>query len=147
MKNILLPIIITAISAGGLGFFAGTKYQASKTPSTPQLRQFTGPNGQTPRGNFNFRQSATSLSGASMIRGQILSIEGDTVTIALPDGGSQLILVSETTTITTASEGTVGDLKPEDSIMVFGESNDDGSVTAETISTGGRFGSLPSPTE
>lgn len=146
MKNIIYPVIVTLILAGSLGFFAGTKYQAGKQSSASinQLHQFRDASGQTPSSGFNGSRPTTDRFGGG-IRGEIISIEGDTLTVSLPDGGSKLILVSDSTTITTASTGTIDDLKPNDTVMAFGQTNDDGSLSADSINAGGRFGPQPTP--
>lgn len=49
-------------------------------------------------------QGGQGLGGGNMVRGEILAIDDITITIALPDGGSRLVLYSSQTTIAKASE-------------------------------------------
>jgi hypothetical protein len=67
------------------------------------------------------------------VSGKILSVDEVSVTVELRDGGSKIVFVSDEIRVTTLIEGVLGDLKEGDSVIINGQSNSDGSVTAETL--------------
>jgi hypothetical protein len=119
MKNNLMVISLIALVVGaGGGFFAGEAYQQSKTPTFN--RQFAGTGGQ---GRNGFRP----------VSGTILSADDKSVTVKLPDGSSKIIILSGTTAINQATTATTAELKVGTTVAVFGTTNSDGSVTAQSI--------------
>lgn len=123
MKNQLIMTIVVAILALGGGFFTGMKYQQSKTP---QRGAFTR-NGQNPNG---FQRGG---NGGGRVVGQILSSDSGSITVKLQDGSSKIVILSGTTTIDKAATGSVTDLTVGQNVAVFGQTNSDGSVTAQNI--------------
>ena len=67
------------------------------------------------------------------IAGEILSKDDKTITVKLTDGGSKILLLSETTKVETVVVGTKDDLAVGKSISAFGKTNTDGSVLVESI--------------
>jgi hypothetical protein len=123
MKNNLLIIAILVIVVGVGGFFAGMKYQQSKRPAFS--RQFDGQQGmRTGQGN---RQ------GFRPVNGEIISNDDKSITVKLQDGSSKIVLISDKTSINKAADATKDDLKNGEKVMVFGQENSDGSVTAQNI--------------
>lgn len=108
---------------GGVGFYAGTKYQQSKTPA----RQF----GQG--------QNRARMGGGQVI-GEILSMDDKSLTVKLTDGSSKIVLISSTTTFNKAAEGAKSDLKVSERVVIFGTTNPDGSVTAQNVQINPVFG-------
>ena len=94
--------------------------------------QFTGRN----QGNFQQRRKGQAPNGASMIRGEIQSIENGTMTVKLDDGSSKLVLVSESTPINKSESGLIADLKVGEGVVVFGSANTEGLITAVNIQIG-----------
>lgn len=123
-------IVILVLIACGAGFFGGMKYQQGKRSTF--LGQFNGRQGMRPSqgqlgGN---RQSFRPVSG------EIIGSDDKSITVKLPDGSNKIILLSETTTINKAAEATKGDLGNGEEVMVFGQENPDGSVTASSVQIG-----------
>lgn len=113
--------------------------QYQKSQSSNQVRgQFRGGNngGTGGQGGFGGRGNA---QGMAPIRGAILSADDTSVTVKMQDGSSKIVILSGTTTINKASEGSKTDLKTGEAITAFGTANADGSVTAQNISIGGMF--------
>ncbi len=108
-----------------IAFFAGTKYQASKAPSFDRNRLA----GMSNRG-------MGQAGGVNMLRGEINQKDGDTLTIKLADGSSKIVFLSDTTTISKSEQGTGDDLVTGNQVVVFGQTNSDGSVTAQNIQLG-----------
>ena len=125
MKKIL-PILIVAVLGLGGGFFGGMQYQKSKQPAFPKGV------GQLTRGNFNFN-GRVRTAGGNGVRGEVTAVNGSTVTIKLANGGSQIIVLSSSTTYNKTATASVSDVVVGQTIMAAGTSNSDGSVTATTV--------------
>ena len=128
MKNKFLPVAMLVLMVGGGGFWTGMKYQQRKQPSTDF--QFRGAAG---RQNL---PGAQTRAGAEVVRGEIIAQDETSITVKLPDESSKLVLISEKTTINKATEGSVADLETGEQVMVFGQVNSDGSISATNIQLG-----------
>lgn len=135
--NTILLIIILLLLVGGGSFFAGMKYQQSKLPNFGQFRGAMGPQG-TP---------GVQQRGMGAVRGEIISQDEGSITVKLADDSSKIVLISEETEITKASEGSTDDLEVGKQVMVFGEENSDGSVSAENVQINPLFQNLGRPGE
>ena len=124
MKNNLLIALIVAFVFGAVGFYAGTRYQASKQTAFfgNGRRQIMGATGQFP-----------NRAGARQVIGDILSQDDKSITVKLPDGSSKIVFLAETTKINKASEAAKIDLKKGEKVAIFGLENSDGSITANTV--------------
>ena len=125
MKNLNQYIItfVLLVLVGGGGFFAGTKYQQSKTPAGFGQRGFTGQRNGGMTGNRTFRP----------VSGDIVASDDKSITVKLADGSSKIVLLSSKTTISKASAGTKADLTTGTKVAVFGTDNADGSVSASNV--------------
>jgi hypothetical protein len=144
MNKTLITAVVVLIVAGGAGFYGGMKYQQSKTSAnrlTGSARQF---------GNFAGRTGGGTGTGSNSFRpvnGQILSAGNNTLTVKLSDGSSKVVILTSTTQINKAAQGTVADLQVGTTIAVMGQANSDGSVTAQSIQLNpmARGNTSPSP--
>ncbi len=133
-QQILVPVIITAVVAGGVGFFGGTKYQQMQRGAN--FQQFA--NGAGGR-NFGGRGGSGAFGqgnrngGFRPVSGEILKADDTSITVKLMDGSSKIVLLSDKTAINKASEGAKADLTVGQKVAVFGTDNSDGSVTAQNI--------------
>lgn len=155
MKTTLpLNLIIGAsvIIAGGGGFFAGTKYQQSKqsTQTSPFAAQFGRGSGMMRDGNFPYGQNQRNTNGAGPgqnsgrmgfrpVSGEIIASDDKSITVKMPDGSSKIVLISNSTSINKAASATKTDLVIGTTVAVFGQSNNDGSVTAQSIQLNPEF--------
>jgi uncharacterized protein DUF5666 len=122
-KGILIGSI-AVILAIGVGFFAGMQYQKTSRPfgriygtqNGGMMRRF-GQNGQ------NFRP----------VRGQVLSLGNNTMTVKLPNGNSEIVILSGSTQYMKSVSAAASDVKTGDTILVVGTQNADGSVTATDV--------------
>ena len=127
-KNTTIIIAIILIVAAGLGgFFGGMQYQKSQPRVSGQLagRNFGGANGGVGLGgqNTNFRP----------VRGQILNMNSNSLTVKLSDGSTKIVVLSGSTTFVKSSPASQSDLKTGDTVNVVGTQNSDGSVTASDV--------------
>jgi hypothetical protein len=75
------------------------------------------------------------------VRGDILSIDSNTMTVKLQDGSTKIVILSGSTTYMKEAPSTVDDLKAGITVMVTGTNNSDGSVIAQSVQSG----NLPTP--
>ncbi len=68
-----------------------------------------------------------------MTAGEVLSIDGSSMTVKLRDGGSRLILLSNDTKVSKSIDGQTSDIKQGQNVVVNGSSNQDGSLVAESV--------------
>lgn len=71
--------------------------------------------------------------GGSGINGEILAIDAQSITVKLNNGGSKIAFYSASTKISKTVDGTVDDLNVGENLMVTGQDNPDGSMTAQMI--------------
>lgn len=114
--NKLLLIIAVALSLGA-GFYAGIKYQQSKTTATRNQRQFMS------RGAY----------ARPRVMGEIIAVDDKSITVKMTDGSSKIVLFSDKVSITKATTGSKEDFKNGTKIIAFGTDNSDGSLTASDI--------------
>lgn len=139
-KNSIVIMILVAVLVGGASFFGGMQYQ--------KMQRGTGFGANGAR---RFGAGGQGANGGQVVRGEVLSNDGKTVTVKLQDGSTKLVLVSGATTITEATKASENALSQGKQVMVFGSSNPDGSVGAQNISIGaiggfgGRVGGAQAP--
>jgi len=120
-KQILIFIPVTIAIAGGsffgglvLGYFKAGQGNFSRTGQGSTIRKNIG-------------------MGGNLIVGQILSLEGNTLTVKLQTGGSKIVLLSDITKVLKSTDTTKEELLTDKNITVTGKTNSDGTVTADTI--------------
>ena len=79
--------------------------------------------------------------------GEILSKDAQGITVKLREGGSKIVFLSNTTPVSKSVSGSTQDLVVGTSVVVFGTTNPDGSMTATAVqirppSPTGRAGSV-----
>jgi cytochrome c-type biogenesis protein CcmE len=129
MKNIsrnqLISIIVGAIIIAVAFFFIGHA-AGNKKP-----KGFAGP-GMAYQGQMGARGGMMRGGGGAM--GTILSMDSTSLTLSIKDGGSKIVLLTDATPVMKTSPGSRSDLKTGESVMVTGTTNQDGSISAQSIS-------------
>lgn len=130
MKKIIVPIIILVVACGG-SFYGGVKYTQNKAAAGRQARfqQLDQP-GTVAAFSGGMR---SNRGGAGFVSGEITSKDEKSLTVKLQDGGSKIVFFSASTQITKSASGSTTDLKVGETVMVNGNGNQDGSVTAQLI--------------
>jgi hypothetical protein len=146
MKRLLLILgIITliALAAAG-GFYGGVRYQTNKVSQVQanferERGQF--PTGQFPGGAAGFPSDdgqapaqAGGMGGTGGIAGQVKTIEGEVLTVSTSDNVTTVNLSDDTqiqkSTLVTMK---TSDLQPGMQVMVIGQKDTDGIVSARQV--------------
>jgi hypothetical protein len=134
-KNIMILVAAILIIVAAVGsFFGGIFYQRNQLPffSIGTL----GQNGSR-EGNFaaRFGQNGQASQNTNFrpVRGQVLSIDSNSMTVKMSDGSTKIIVLSSSTVYMQSTKASLGDIKAEDTVNVVGTQNSDGSVTAQDI--------------
>ena len=128
-KKIITIAVVAVLVIGAGSFYGGMKYGQGKAPGANLQRGAQGQFGQGNKTGFVGRRA----SGAGFVNGQIIAKDDKSITVKSRDGGSKLILLSESTEISKSATGTVSDLAKDVQIIANGTTNPDGSITATNI--------------
>jgi hypothetical protein len=136
MKNknsMMIVAIVLIIAAAAGGFFGGTLYQKNQAPQFGMMGAL-GANGAR-GGNFagRFGQNGQNANFRP-VRGQILNMDTNSLTIKMSDGSTKLVVLSSKTVYTKTATANLSDFKSGDTVNVIGTQNPDGSVTANDVS-------------
>ncbi len=110
------------------GFFIGKNQKPSfnKKGFNNQMPMMNGQRGQG-------QVRGVQTSNLKQTIGEITKMDDSSITIKTPDGGSKIILISDSTVINKASQVSKTDLTVGSNVSITGDSNTDGSVTGKTI--------------
>jgi hypothetical protein len=79
------------------------------------------------------RSGYARTAGGGFISGQIISVTGNNMTVALADGNSEVVFYSSSTQVMKPTVVPTSDLSAGTIVVVGGTSNSDGSLTAQSI--------------
>ncbi len=142
MKNqSMLITVVAVVIVGAAAFFGGMKYQQSKQFAGFRMGA-AGMMGQQGNRQFVAGQNGRTGTANSMrpVVGEILSMDDKSITVKLQDGSSKIVLLPDTATYSKTDTGSKADLKVGGKVGVFGTTNSDGSVTAQTVQENPAFG-------
>jgi hypothetical protein len=135
----ILGAILLAVLVAAGSFWGGMTYQSNQTNQVranffnsrggefiPNNGQFPG-QGQLPNGN-----QGAGFSGGGRTTGQVKSIEGNVMTVSTAQDVTTVNL-SETTQIQKSETAAVADLQPGVQVMVTGQRDADGNITASQV--------------
>ena len=118
----------TQNAAGGGGFRSGSSGAGGRFGGNGGTGSTAGPGGG-PGGGITF--------------GTITSVNGGTIYLTDPQGGTVKVTTDSSTHVTESKQGAVGDLKPGQSVTVRGQRGSNGDIAATTVTEGapgGGFG-------
>ena len=143
-KKLIMTIILVVVVGVG-AFFGGTVYEKDKLSSQGLLRSanIQGANGGQRRGSgqeqggggagfAGVRGNGGNANGG-FVAGDIISKDDRGITIKTSDGGSKIVFFSDITKIAKTTDGSSADLQIGKNATVAGNSNSDGSITANSI--------------
>lgn len=128
-KNIIITIVLLIVVGAG-AFYGGMQYQKMQLVNGSSGQLAGKGNGQ---GGLGRRFGGQNGQNGSAVRGQITSVDTNSVTVQMRDGSSKIVLFSNTTNISKAATGSATDLTKGVQVMAVGTNNSDGSVTAQFI--------------
>ncbi len=141
-KNLILPISLSIVFLV-IGFGLGIVYQKNKlkTTFTNRMGQFqTGQglvNRTGTRNNQNGQGAGTGLrngAGSGATFGEVTKIEDGSITIKTIDGGSKIILISDSTVFNKSATAAKTDLKVGSQVRVDGATDTNtGSIAGKSI--------------
>lgn len=116
-----------------VGFFGGMKYGESRVSQAASAR-FAQGNGQQAGtlGAGAARKSGMMQSG-NFAGGQIIAKDDKSITVQLRDGSSKIVFFSSSTEIMKSAQGSLTDLTVGGNVTVSGTTNQDGSITAQSV--------------
>jgi len=129
MKNkntmIIVAVVLIIVAAAG-GFFGGMMFQKNQAPAL----------GAAGRGNFAGRfggQGGQNAAAFRPVRGQVLDMSTNSLTVKMSDGSTKLVVLSSSTAFMQSTKAALSDVKTGDTVNVVGTANSDGSVTAQDV--------------
>lgn len=137
--------IVVLLAVGGGAFYGGMLYEQQQATN---LRNsfFAGRNGNGQGTGQGFGNGGNGFGGGGQgggrgTFGQIKTIDGNTLTVSTPQN-VVTVTIGGNTVITKTVAGTAGDLKVGDNIVVRGQPDASGNITATNIQEGaaGGFG-------
>ena len=133
MKKLLLTVIVTAVIVGGGAFYGGIEYQKSKSVFVPggNIGNLSAEERQARFGN-DVGAQRQGINGGT-VSGEVISIDDESITVKIADGGSKIVFFSTSTKIQKSADGTREDLKEGEQVLIMGSVNQDGSVSAQSI--------------
>ncbi len=129
MKPTTVAIIVIATAA--VGFFGGIQYQ--KINGQFGNRQFNRNGGQNQQGAQGGMMRGRNGNFGGRVLGEVIKVEGDTITVKLADESSKIITLTNTTTFSRSTEAKKNEISIGEKISVFGRENEDKTVSAENI--------------
>ena len=130
--------IVIALVLMGASFYGGTLYQKNQQ-SSAQARFLAsrGINGTFTGGGGGFTGGAAGTPGAGRgfgggAQGQVKSINGNTISLSTAQNVTT-VTVSGSTVVLKSDPGTIADLKVGDRILVTGQRDSSGNITASQI--------------
>ncbi|MCX6763463.1 MAG: DUF5666 domain-containing protein [Candidatus Moranbacteria bacterium] len=159
MKKIMTIAIIVAVVVGVGAFYGGTIYEKSSLNKQGLLRtagtfgnrqggqngqggangqRSGGQNGQGGQGGANRGQGGGFLNGEIIAKDDPVKSEADngagkSITVKDRDGSSKIVFFSDSTAIGKSVEGSTSDLSNGQQVMINGQTNADGTITAQNI--------------
>ncbi len=140
-KTVLVKVgtyVLVFVLGGGLGYivadhfplkFAGTK----RVFNTRGYGMMSGGFDQDDRGGSGLRGGMMGVRGGNRAGGEVTKIDGNTITIKLPNGNTETITVNDSTVYKKTTTGSKSDVKVGDTISVTGVDTADDTVSQITI--------------
>jgi hypothetical protein len=126
MKKTIIIAVIAVVVVGAAAFWGGMKFGQSS--GAKRIGQ------GFPQGMAGSGGGLKGIrTGANFINGDIISKDDKSITVKDRTGGSKIIFFSNSTEVSKFATGTASDLSIGTSVMANGNTNSDGSITAQSI--------------
>ena len=120
-NTIIILAVVLIVIAGAGGFFAGSQYQKSQPRAAGQF-------GGRGLGEGNGNGFGNQNPNFRPVRGQVLTMDSNTLTVKLSDGSTKIVVLSGSTVFVKSTTASLSDLKTGDTVNVVGTQNSDGSL-------------------
>lgn len=128
-KNVMILVaLVLIIFAAAGGFVGGMMYQKNQSPIFGMMGQNGSRQGEVFRGS-----SGQQNSNFRPVRGQVLSMDNNSLTVKMSDGSTKLVVLSSSTAFVQSTKASLSNLKTGDTVNVVGTQNSDGSLTAQDV--------------
>jgi hypothetical protein len=134
------------VIVAGISFYGGTLYQSNVQRTAFGAAGMPGARGTFGMMNAGYGQPGAAgqqVGGRSFTRtggmmgsgvvGEILAKDATSITVKLADGGSKIVLLSGSTSISRMAPAAATDLVVGQQVQVSGTANQDGSITAQSV--------------
>jgi len=137
-KHAITGYVVAVVVIGAGAFYGGMRYERSTAVRFPggnagNGRTLTAEQRQQMFPDRAGRTRGGGPGGGGVVAGTILGHTGEQITVQLRDGGSRIVFLAASTTITTPVTAKPADLTNGTIVFVSGTPNADGSMTAETV--------------
>ncbi len=145
MNTKIVPVAVGLVAAV-VGFVGGMKYGESKVLGNPAslsadqrqalmqgFRNGGGGGGTVMRRTGGGGAFVAGANRGNFLNGEILNKDATSITVKSQDGGSKIVFYSASTTIGKTTSGAADDLANGQYVMVSGNSNSDGTISAQSI--------------
>ena len=122
MNQKITGIILGTVVLMGGSFYEGMQYATSNTPAQ-----------STRTGGFSGTRGAGRGGNGGFITGEVLSKDDQGITVKMRDGGSSIVFIGKTATVSKSATGSVDDITVGAQVMVAGSKNTDGSINAQSV--------------
>jgi len=133
-KKIIVCVVVCLLIAGA-SFWGGMSYgkSTSNKNSFVNRQGSFNQNGIGAQGGRMMGQNIRGGNGGGFTSGEIISKDDKSMTIKLRDGGSKIVLFSDSSKFEKTVDGSISDIIAGKNVMVTGTTNPDGSISATSI--------------
>lgn len=139
----LLVLLVLAVGFAGGAFVE--KRTASTSSSLPDFAALMAGGGPPAGLGGNFPGGGASAAGG-VTTGTVKLVDGTSLYITDADGNTVKVVVPESVPVTTQSQTSLDDLVTGSTVIIRGETGDDGTLTATSVSEGGAPGAATTTT-
>ena len=134
-STVVVGALLLLVVGLGVGYFAGHSNRGEGFGRSMAERHFGDRTGM-PQGGFGMGASGGTALGSTAVAGTVTAVDGDTVTIQTLRGETVTIRISSATQIRVSQAGSLGDLTAGSSIVVIGQPDGAGGLTAVRVIEG-----------
>ena len=128
-KNKIVLAVVVVVLIAGVAFYSGMKYgQSNSNKAWGNMGQRNGV-----QVNNSAQKSGANRQLGGTVVGEVLAVDTNRITVKSLDGGSRIVFLSASTTISKMGAGTVKDLAVGTNVSINGASNPDNSVNAQIV--------------
>ena len=136
MSKKIIAVIAGLVVVSGGSFYAGTSYSAAVNGRNSRNASFSSLSPEDRQARFGQTGGVVRAgrnANGGLVSGEVLSKDASSITVKLAAGGSKIVFLPASATVTKSVSGSSDDIETGQRVMVAGTANPDGSITGETI--------------